>query len=139
MIRRPPRSKRTDTLVPYTTLFRSTNPDRRERQGAHWGIEPAEQGMSDDLLCLFCDKRDYGIACQPKGIHQAGFVFARECRSVDLANRAVVALGFISDGGHCICRRSYARIFSSACGVSMSRSTPSPAISTSQEIGRAHV
>src|SRR3546814_2591469 len=85
MIRRPPRSKRTDTLVPYTTLFRSTNPDRRERQGAHWGIEPAEQGMSDDLLCLFCDKRDYGIACQPKGIHQAGFVFARECRSVDLA------------------------------------------------------
>src|SRR3546814_20012499 len=25
MIRRPPRSTRTDTLVPYTTLFRSTN------------------------------------------------------------------------------------------------------------------
>src|SRR3546814_5501966 len=29
MIRRPPRSTRTDTLFPYTTLFRS--PDRRER------------------------------------------------------------------------------------------------------------
>src|SRR3546814_3877876 len=26
MIRRPPRSTRTVTLVPYTTLFRSTNP-----------------------------------------------------------------------------------------------------------------
>src|SRR3546814_12057279 len=26
MIRRPPRSKRTDTLFPYTTLFRSANP-----------------------------------------------------------------------------------------------------------------
>src|SRR3546814_14347709 len=26
MIRRPPRSTRTDTLVPYTTLFRSTKP-----------------------------------------------------------------------------------------------------------------
>src|SRR3546814_8699205 len=26
MIRRPPRSTRTDTLFPYTTLFRSTNP-----------------------------------------------------------------------------------------------------------------
>src|SRR3546814_3748096 len=27
MIRRPPRSTRTDTLFPYTTLFRSTVPD----------------------------------------------------------------------------------------------------------------
>src|SRR3546814_17544599 len=27
MIRRPPRSTRTDTRFPYTTLFRSTNPD----------------------------------------------------------------------------------------------------------------
>src|SRR3546814_11822564 len=26
MIRRPPRSTRTDTLFPYTTLFRSSNP-----------------------------------------------------------------------------------------------------------------
>src|SRR3546814_14130368 len=29
MIRRPPRSTRTDTLVPYTTLFRSSGFDRR--------------------------------------------------------------------------------------------------------------
>src|SRR3546814_6981841 len=28
MIRRPPRSTRTDTLFPYTTLFRSSRPDR---------------------------------------------------------------------------------------------------------------
>src|SRR3546814_3630733 len=28
MIRRPPRSTRTDTLVPYTTLFRSRQPGR---------------------------------------------------------------------------------------------------------------
>src|SRR3546814_6200462 len=28
MIRRPPRSTRTDTLFPYTTLFRSQDPDR---------------------------------------------------------------------------------------------------------------
>src|SRR3546814_7782354 len=28
MIRRPPRSTRTDTLVPYTTLFRSTRPEQ---------------------------------------------------------------------------------------------------------------
>src|SRR3546814_5655053 len=30
MIRRPPRSTRTDTLFPYTTLFRSTGPLRLE-------------------------------------------------------------------------------------------------------------
>src|SRR3546814_20698426 len=29
MIRRPPRSTRTDTLVPYTTLFRSINAPER--------------------------------------------------------------------------------------------------------------
>src|SRR3546814_7431145 len=29
MIRRPPRSTRTDTLFPYTTLFRSSTPSRR--------------------------------------------------------------------------------------------------------------
>src|SRR3546814_16702442 len=30
MIRRPPRSTRTDTLLPYTTLFRSVQYDQRE-------------------------------------------------------------------------------------------------------------
>src|SRR3546814_10059940 len=34
MIRRPPRSTRTDTLFPYTTLFRSANGDRRLRPPA---------------------------------------------------------------------------------------------------------
>src|SRR3546814_1220393 len=31
MIRRPPRSTRTDTLLPYTTLFRSTAEGRQQR------------------------------------------------------------------------------------------------------------
>src|SRR3546814_7747615 len=40
MIRRPPRSTRTDTLFPYTTLFRSVDPvgqpgDRRRDQHRH--------------------------------------------------------------------------------------------------------
>src|SRR3546814_15422508 len=33
MIRRPPRSTRTDTLFPYTTLFRSRHADAVERDG----------------------------------------------------------------------------------------------------------
>src|SRR3546814_17071065 len=46
MIRRPPRSTRTDTLFPYTTLFRSARPGqvrplrpRRLRMGARGGGE----------------------------------------------------------------------------------------------------
>src|SRR3546814_10015711 len=31
MIRRPPRSTRTDALFPYTTLFRSEQPDREDQ------------------------------------------------------------------------------------------------------------
>src|SRR3546814_16502102 len=38
MIRRPPRSTRTDTLVPYTTLFRS---------GARLGVQEADCGRID--------------------------------------------------------------------------------------------
>src|SRR3546814_2699309 len=35
MIRRPPRSTRTDTLFPYTTLFRSTNGTNSSRFQIH--------------------------------------------------------------------------------------------------------
>src|SRR3546814_3368105 len=35
MIRRPPRSTRTDTLFPYTTLFRSLARRHRPRRGQH--------------------------------------------------------------------------------------------------------
>src|SRR3546814_1977067 len=38
MIRRPPRSTRTDTLFPYTTLFRSSA--RRRRTYARYGTTP---------------------------------------------------------------------------------------------------
>src|SRR3546814_13947860 len=46
MIRRPPRSTRTDTLFPYTTLFRSGQP---AVEGA--GVEaPGDHGVGDRLL-----------------------------------------------------------------------------------------
>src|SRR3546814_15390533 len=47
MIRRPPRSTRTDTLFPYTTLFRSPargtlrTPGRRRRAGAGCAHQPS--------------------------------------------------------------------------------------------------
>src|SRR3546814_15655109 len=45
MIRRPPRSTRTDTLFPYTTLFRSAGGDRR----------PARTAASDPRLPRACE------------------------------------------------------------------------------------
>src|SRR3546814_8572593 len=40
MIRRPPRSTRTDTLFPYTTLFRSGRPLKPRQPGETLGIFP---------------------------------------------------------------------------------------------------
>src|SRR3546814_2262793 len=45
MIRRPPRSTRTDTLFPYTTLFRSVDAGRGE-EVAHILVEPAHRHIA---------------------------------------------------------------------------------------------
>src|SRR3546814_7717482 len=57
MIRRPPRSTRTDTLFPYTTLFRS-------------GVHPHE--LAGELLGLvaFIGERLVGVALQPLVVGQ---------------------------------------------------------------------
>src|SRR3546814_3333134 len=44
MIRRPPRSTRTDTLFPYTTLFRSV-PWLRSPRRMRRGIPPPSEGV----------------------------------------------------------------------------------------------
>src|SRR3546814_4685357 len=54
MIRRPPRSTRTDTLFPYTTLFRSRRAHlarRRSRQ--------LRGGGADDALCALPRRRPH--------------------------------------------------------------------------------
>src|SRR3546814_11276395 len=43
MIRRPPRSTRTDTLFPYTTLFRSVEPRRLDRARGRAVIQGIER------------------------------------------------------------------------------------------------
>src|SRR3546814_13576761 len=53
MIRRPPRATRTDTLFPYTTLFRSAGGFRRQEEGLDAGRvrlrELARMADQDDL------------------------------------------------------------------------------------------
>src|SRR3546814_15953116 len=56
MIRRPPRSTRTDTLVPYTTLFRSLHrslaesPDPDQRLRCRKNAGPGARGFKHKLL-----------------------------------------------------------------------------------------
>src|SRR3546814_17330114 len=46
MIRRPPRSTRTDTLVPYTTLFRSLGRAKGRRLALHDTAAPCRRCVS---------------------------------------------------------------------------------------------
>src|SRR3546814_8741752 len=54
MRRRPPRSTRTDTLVPYTTLFRSLDHPRLDRGHAHAGAGEIGSDRKAELVheCL---------------------------------------------------------------------------------------
>src|SRR3546814_2045946 len=47
MIRRPPRSTRTDTLFPYTTLFRSTGFDWPDSEGVYAKIDEEIEEVKD--------------------------------------------------------------------------------------------
>src|SRR3546814_6569724 len=51
MIRRPPRSTRTDTLFPYTTLFRSTG-GKRHVLGGHFYQPTVLSNVSDDMTIM---------------------------------------------------------------------------------------
>src|SRR3546814_9290264 len=51
MIRRPPRSTRTDTLFPYTTLFRSAAPVAAARGESLSMLAPPPEPLSPFTLC----------------------------------------------------------------------------------------
>src|SRR3546814_3625626 len=64
MIRRPPRSTRTDTLVPYTTLFRSPHLPPKGK----WGTE-RPQGPVPRLLCAHEKGRETPpFSCTPSAL-----------------------------------------------------------------------
>src|SRR3546814_7323636 len=80
MIRRPPRSTRTDTLLPYTTLFRSRRAARKQRQGGEQhesesprarrrhrlfhGIRPRSEEHTSELQSLM--RISYAVFCLKK-------------------------------------------------------------------------
>src|SRR3546814_19116487 len=56
MIRRPPRSTRTDTLFPYTTLFRSGAVARLTRRNARHAVQVDQHGAAEP----FARRRQFG-------------------------------------------------------------------------------
>src|SRR3546814_20689448 len=60
MIRRPPRSTRTDTLFPYTTLFRSRDAGHVERLGCDGVALPGEEHDDREQQAVEGDRADPG-------------------------------------------------------------------------------
>src|SRR3546814_17294075 len=95
MIRRPPRSTRTDTLFPYTTLFRSGD---LGHGGEACGIDLRRAAGDDDLgvgvlaprLADRLARLAPGLAGAGAGVHDAGVV---ESCSLGVAARDLVFVG----------------------------------------------
>src|SRR3546814_20564037 len=88
MIRRPPRSTRTDTLFPYTTLFRShrrvESIPERPRPRLDRDLELPVEARLTDLLCDAPVHSSAGacdaIAMHPAAIHPANDTVAPQTR-----------------------------------------------------------
>src|SRR3546814_10026163 len=92
MIRRPPRSTRTDTLFPYTTLFRSPLPVRDRTAGHfYWGgslLRPEHQLLAraekrseehtSELQSLM--RISYAVFCLKKKRNQRKMILNRDGR-----------------------------------------------------------
>src|SRR3546814_3877813 len=72
MIRRPPRSTRTDTLFPYTTLFRSPSDQEGNRRRDRSGLSP-HRAKGHRAVC----RRDHGTGLPPR-IPRGHFVRSEE-------------------------------------------------------------
>src|SRR3546814_7816545 len=87
MIRRPPRSTRTDTLFPYTTLFRSSASwcppaDRTSRKSTSTDIRRSEEHTSE-LQSLM--RISYAVFCLKKKKNKK-IRYIRDNRSPNLSN-----------------------------------------------------
>src|SRR3546814_8742230 len=93
MIRRPPRATRTDTIIPYTTLFRSHH-DAVNRAGRHAQFATRAQRFDHDVHQL--RGTDDGVdrtGLDALGAADAvGFHHQRDQRRLVLAAAAVVGL-----------------------------------------------
>src|SRR3546814_17827701 len=99
MIRRPPRSTRTDTLFPYTTLFRSILAQRLARyernapvvqRTGNAGVMNDALAKRADLVRTFIDERVHPAIGGPKNRDRFASLYRQRTRaqSRQLVNRA---------------------------------------------------
>src|SRR3546814_13948842 len=92
MIRHPPRPTRTDTLFPYTTLFRSPSGNRLcESRGGAPGDRPGEALLRRAWLAA--DRCDTAIDRGNRGDHHELLRQARRCRGVMAAAASPAEIG----------------------------------------------
>src|SRR3546814_11583364 len=115
MIRRPPRSTRTDTLFPYTTLFRSISPTRivtnahvvesaaRYPGNVALGVVPSEgQKSFAGKLIAIDTERDLALVEITEGRLPAAAIYTGPLES----GAAVVALGYPGNADIATARRA---------------------------------
>src|SRR3546814_4271967 len=86
MIRRPPRSTHTDTLLPYTTLFRSLLSLRLSGQDPLVRAAPAPRRHADRI------SRDAGMGGRPQAVQRRSEEHTSELQSLLRLSYAVFCL-----------------------------------------------
>src|SRR3546814_17833184 len=89
MIRRPPRSTRTDTLFPYTTLFRSGRLPGGDESGAGWPRMSAGKPPPDGLELVARDHTRLELRVGRNNLQGGDRSFAehrRACRPIRAGN-----------------------------------------------------
>src|SRR3546814_9681251 len=94
MMRRPPRSTRTDTLFPYTTLFRAA---RRAMKPVIFGL--AGPALTDDERTFFREAAPAGYILFKRNIENRAQVRALTDSLRDLAGRDDLAILIDQEGG----------------------------------------
>src|SRR3546814_19901307 len=122
MIRRPPRSTRTDTLFPYTTLFRAI-PDRIVVQLAQTPDGARYVSMATGLVkpsgSYARAPRRYAVALGCEVAHAKSFVYADQ---LDLANeQAATPIGI-----SCRIRSEERRVGEAGVSLCKLRGSPAP-------------
>src|SRR3546814_3825178 len=89
MIRRPPRSTRTDTLFPYTTLFRAANSDteRCTEYGAEHQASLAPATGPEQTASSASRRQDPSGARRARGRERCGKVATIRHRQADAGDR----------------------------------------------------
>src|SRR3546814_3891102 len=96
MIRLPPRSTRTATLFPYTTLFRSlvVNPVERRGAGMGDGLAALEEALVDGPAVDRIDQRlAHPLVLQDRVVEHEVDVLVEQARLID--HMVVVAMAFL--------------------------------------------